>query len=142
MYKMTKKTVWYGELRTARGNTILIHDKQFPDASAGRVYFYNATRESIIEYAEDIVKPNLHELDDQAIAEVEKTCGAAWFAAREEFMAKHQGWVEANNPKSAPAPKKPKAAVVTEDDEPELELESAGDGDDDYDDDWSDDYDD
>ncbi|MCL1145517.1 hypothetical protein AB4298_10725 [Shewanella sp. 10N.261.52.F9] len=138
MYKTTKKTVWYGELRTARGNTILIHDKQFPDASAGRVYFYNATREAIIEYAEDIVKPNLHELDDQAIAEVEKNFGAAWFAAREEFMAKHQGWVEANNPKSAAAPKKAKAAPAEDDDEPEL---ASADGDD-YDDDWSDDYDD
>ena len=41
MYNTTKTPIWYGELRTARGNAIVIHDKQFPEAKAGRIYLYN-----------------------------------------------------------------------------------------------------
>ncbi len=67
MYNTAKKQVWYGELRTARGNAIVVHDNQLPEASPGRIYLFNSQRNAIIEYVEDIVKPNLHDLgEDEA----------------------------------------------------------------------------
>ncbi|MCL1124548.1 hypothetical protein [Shewanella surugensis] len=123
MYNISKKEVWYGELRTARGNTVLIYDNQFPEASAGRVYFYNTVRDEVIEYAEDIVKSNLHDLDDAAIQAAKSEYGKAWKATRLAFMDKHDGWVEANNPKSAPVKKaKPVVEPV-----PEMDNDATGD---------------
>ena len=102
MYNTAKTPIWYGELRTARGNAIVIYDKQFPEASAGRIYLYNAQRDSIIEYAEEIVRNNLHDLDSASVKKAEETYGTAWSCARSEFMSKHEGWVEANS--STPRP--------------------------------------
>lgn len=99
MYNTVKTPIWYGELRTARGNAIVIHDKQFPEASAGRIYLYNTQRDSIIEYAEDIVKNNLHDLDRASVEAAEDKYGTAWNSTRCEFMSKHEGWVEANSSK-------------------------------------------
>ena len=99
MYNTVKTPIWYGELRTARGNVIVIHDKQFPDASVGRIYLYNTERDSVIEYAEEIVKNNLHDLDKASKKTAEEAYGAAWDLARKEFMDKHDGWVEANTSK-------------------------------------------
>ncbi|GGI80122.1 hypothetical protein [Shewanella gelidii] len=136
MYNTAKKQVWYGELRTSRGNTVVIYDKQFPDATPGRVYFYNTQRDSIIEYAEDIVQANLHDLNSSETKAAEEEFGAAWEACRAEFMSQHQAWVDANQAKATPAKKtKPEPEPVIE---PEPESESL---EDDYDD-WSNEIDD
>lgn len=137
MYNTSKKSVWYGELRTSRGNTVIIYDKQFPEASVGRVYFYNTTRDAIIEYAEEIVRPNLHELTGAELATAETNYSVAWELAREAFMEKHSGWVEANNPKAVNVAKKPKPEpepIMETEDESELEVEAA---DDDFNRGWS-----
>ncbi|MCL1057387.1 hypothetical protein L2729_05180 [Shewanella gelidimarina] len=135
MYNSSKKPVWYGELITSRGNTVVIYDTQFPEAPAGRVYFYNTTRDAIIEYEEGIVKPHLHELSAAALATAEANYGAAWNVAREAFMEKHSGWVEANNPKAS-VTKKPKLEPIIE---PEAELETESTNDEDFDRGWSND---
>ncbi|GIU18379.1 hypothetical protein TUM4644_04790 [Shewanella colwelliana] len=140
MYNTSKEPVWYGELRTVRGNTILIHDKDFPEASAGRVYFYNTLRDAVIEYAEDIVKVNLHDLNDEEIKTAKAEFEANWLVTRDSFMQQHAGWVEAIHAKPTPAPKKakPEPEVDADDDETaELEVDSLDDGFDD----WSDDDD-
>ena len=142
MYNTSKEPVWFGELRTARGNTILIHDKDFPEASAGRVYLYNTARDAVIEYAEDIVMVNLHDLTDEELKAAKAEYDASWQLARAEFMQRHSGWVEAIHAKPAPAPKKPKVvdpevSSDDDDDDVELEVDSLDDGFDD----WSDDDD-
>ncbi len=129
MYNTAKKQVWIGELRTSRGNTVVIHDNQLPDASPGRVFLYNTDRNAIVEYVEEIVKPNLHELDEAAIKDAESKFSGAWQIARAEFLGKRPKVED-----SAPAPKKAKAEVEAED---SYEDDNLGD------DDWSDDdYDD
>ncbi|WP_076414317.1 hypothetical protein [Shewanella sp. UCD-KL12] len=125
MYNTTKTSLWYGELRTARGNAIVIHDKAFPEAQEGRIYLYNAVKDSIIEYAENIVAGNLHDLDKETVKAAEDTYGAAWNSARSEFMEKHQGWVEANATKHKPLISKAKAKVSDE-----VDSEPGTDGDD------------
>lgn len=135
MYKTSKKQVWIGELRTARGTSIVIRDNQLPEASSGRIYLYNAQRNAIVEYVEDIVMPNLHDIDEMAIKAAEKQYGANWKETRAAFMGKHQSLLDLDNASTATPAKKSKA-------EPELEAEPEGYADD-YDDDWSDDdYDD
>ncbi|QQX80790.1 hypothetical protein JK628_02645 [Shewanella sp. KX20019] len=139
MYNSSKKPVWYGELIASRGNTVIIYDKQFPEASAGRVYFYNTARDAIIEYAEEIVKPHLHELSGAALATAEANFGAAWDVARTAFMAQHSGWVEAHNPKTSMVKKAKPEPII----EPEAELEAESTDEDDFDRGWSnDDFDD
>ncbi|WP_028773693.1 hypothetical protein [Shewanella waksmanii] len=140
MYNTSQDPVWFGELRTPRGNTVLVHDKQFPEASQGRVYFYNTTRDAIIEYAEDIVSANLHDLDGAELEAAQAEYGLAWQAAREAFMQKHEGWVEATQSKPVAKKAKPvvEEPVAQDSDEPELEVDSI---DDDFDDSWSNDDD-
>ncbi|BDM63217.1 hypothetical protein NFHSH190041_06690 [Shewanella sp. NFH-SH190041] len=131
MYNTSKKQIWFGELRTSRGNTVVIHDNQLPDASVGRIFLYNTDRNAIVEYVEEIVKPNLYELDEAAIKAAETKFGVAWKMARADFLGKRMNVNELED--NVPVVKKPK-----------VELETEDGYDNDYDDDdWSDDdYDD
>ncbi|MGL4476251.1 MAG: hypothetical protein ACRCT7_17630 [Shewanella sp.] len=133
MYNTAKKQVWFGELRTSRGNSVVVHDNQLPDASPGRIYLFNAQRNTIIEYVEDIVKVNLYELEGDALSAAQTQYGAAWKEARAAFMVKHRSLEELEeNAYAAPARKaKPEP-------EPEPEVEGLGD---DFED-WADDFDD
>lgn len=90
MYNTVKKQLWFGELRTSQGSTIVIHDNQLPEASPGRIFMYNTTRNKIVEYVEEIVKVNLHDLDDAQTKAAMQEFGDAWKVARTEFMSKHQ----------------------------------------------------
>lgn len=139
MYNSSKKQIWIGELRTARGNTIVIRDNQLPEASPGRIYLYNTDRNAIVEYVEEIVKPNLHDIDETAIKTAESKFGNAWKATRNEFMNKHKALLELDNPQNNKTAKKSKAVA---DPEPETETDGYADDSGDFDDDWSDDFDD
>ncbi|MFV0594069.1 hypothetical protein [Shewanella sp.] len=134
MYNTAKKQVWYGELRTSKGNAIVVHDNQLPEASPGRIYLYNTERDAIVEYVEDIVKVNLHDLDDAALKAAETKFSGAWKAARAQFMGKHQARIDLNNVKDSGPVRKAKAEV-----EPEIETDAIGA---DFDEDWGDDFDD
>jgi len=80
---------WYGELRTQKGNTIIIRDDQLPSAPTGRMYLYNATRDAIIEYDETIVGPKLFPLDKDQQIKAEADFGQTWLAAKELFLQLH-----------------------------------------------------
>ncbi|MGL5360118.1 MAG: hypothetical protein ACRDBI_10460 [Shewanella sp.] len=134
MYNTAKKQVWYGELRTSKGNAIVVHDNQLPDASPGRIYLYNTERDALVEYVEDIVKVNLYDLDEAALKAAEAKFSGAWKAARAQFMSKHQARIDLNNVKDTAPVRKAKPDV-----EPEVETDAIGV---DFDDDWGDDFDD
>ncbi|UJF22605.1 hypothetical protein [Shewanella sp. OMA3-2] len=136
MYNTVKKQLWVGELRTARGNTIVIHDGQLPEASKGRIYLFNTVRNIIIEYVEDIVKVNLHDLDEAQTKAAMAEFGDAWQVARAEFMAKQQTRIDLSKVPDTAPPKKVKPA-------PEPDEIADGDDIDDFDDtdDSDDDFD-
>lgn len=140
MYNTAKKQVWFGELRTSKGNTIVVHDNQLPVAPKGRIYLYNSVRNVIVEYVEDIVKVNLHELEPAQIQAAEAEFGAAFKAARAEFMEKNQSRIDLTKiPDTAPVRKaKP---VPEPDDVPDLDTDDDF-GDDDFDDTNDDELDD
>ncbi|MCH1919966.1 hypothetical protein L9G15_11025 [Shewanella sp. A3A] len=140
MYNTAKKQVWYGELRTARGNVVVIHDNQLPEASPGRVFLYNTQRKAIVEYVEDIVKPNLYELSDDQVKAAESAFNGDWKSARSAFMAKQQSRINLANIKdTAPAGgRKAKPEPQIDDDDSDVDVTASGD---DYDDDGGDDWD-
>ncbi|UJL42315.1 hypothetical protein KDH10_003476 [Shewanella vesiculosa] len=126
MYNTAKKQVWFGELRTSKGNTIVVHDNQLPQASPGRIYFYNTIRNTIVEYVEDIVKVNLHDLDDEQTKAAIAEFNDAWKAARAEFMLKHQSRIDLSKvPDTAPRKAKPvpepDEVIDSDDDIPEFD---------------------
>ena len=137
MYNTAKKQLWVGELRTARGNTIVFQDSQLPEASTGRVYLYNTVRKTIVEYVEDIVKVNLHDLDDAQVKAALDQFGDAWKAVRAEFMLKHQARIDLSKVPDTAPPKKVKPAPepddVSDDDIVDFDDADDGDTDDDYD---------
>ncbi|RLV60592.1 hypothetical protein D5018_06495 [Parashewanella curva] len=118
MNSMDKKQLWYGELRTARGNTIVIHDQALPEASPGRIYLYNSTRESIIEYVKDIVENNLHDLDNDSLEKAQANYAEAWKQAKAEFMSKQKGNLDLS-PEIAPVATKSDESIDIEE-EPEI----------------------
>ncbi|MBB1270803.1 hypothetical protein [Shewanella sp. SR44-3] len=140
MYNTAKKQVWFGELRTSKGSTVVVHDNQLPEAPKGRIYLYNTARNVIGEYVEDIVKVNLHDLDADGLKAAEAEFGDAFRAARAEFMAKNQTRIDLSKvPDTAPVRKaKP---VPEADDLPDLDDtdddDVFGDDDEDYNDDDS-----
>jgi len=81
---------WYGELRTQKGNTIIIRDDHLPVANKGRIYLYNSERNAIVEYDESIVTPKLFPLSEEdeqrAIAEF----GKAWEVVQKKFLKSHK----------------------------------------------------
>lgn len=133
MYNTAKKQVWFGELRTPRGNTVVIHDSQLPEASVGRIFLYNTVRKAIVEYVEEIVKPNLHDLEESEIKDAQSKYGSDWKAARDDFLSQRPS-VKGVASIAPVAAKKTKQEQEPDDDE-------AFDDSDDFDDDWSNDFD-
>jgi hypothetical protein len=133
MYNTAKKQIWFGELRTSKGNTVVVHDNQLPEAPKGRIYLYNTVRNVIVEYVEDIVKVNLHDLEPTQLQVAEAEFADAFKASRAEFMDKNQSRIDITKvPDTAPARKAKPAPEPEPDDVADL---------DDSDDDFGDDED-
>ena len=77
------------ELRTQRGNTIVVKDDELPEATKGRIYLFNTAREAMVEYDADIVTPKLFELDASQQTDAESQFGKSWLEARKQVMKKH-----------------------------------------------------
>lgn len=108
---------WYGELRTKKGNTVIIRDDELPAAPTGRTYLYNVERDAVIEYDESIVGPKIFELNKDEKKEAEASYASAWQSARERFMLAHgKGPAE-------PPPPEPVVENINPDDDAILEAE-------------------
>ncbi|MCL1144120.1 hypothetical protein [Shewanella gaetbuli] len=137
MYNSAKKQLWIGELRTARGNTVVFYDGQLPDASPGRVYLFNTVRKTIVEYVEDIVKVNLHDLDDAQAKSALDQFGEDWKSVRSEFMEKHQSRIDLSKvPDTAPVKKAKPIPEPEEDSEDSDDIDDFVESDDDDDNDY------
>ena len=108
MYHDSLKKVWYGQLDTPRGSQIVIYDAKIPSPPEGRVLFYNAERESFIEYMEEIVCQKLRDLSDEEIAEYKERYEKSWKNAKKQYLATRN-----NRWSSTPADTgKPQAAEI------------------------------
>ncbi len=102
MYTDKNTSTWYGKLSTKNKDFIVIYDKRVV-ASKGRVSFYHTGRKEIVEFVEDIVKKNLHDLSDEALKEAEKEYKKEWNAAFSEYKKKHPALFPSKKV-AAPAP--------------------------------------
>lgn len=121
MAKTNDSAVWYGELRTKRGNTVVIRDDELPPAASGRIYLYNTEREAMVEYDKTIVSDKLFELEAEQQEQAEKQYKSGWEAARKQLT-------KANGKSTADTGEASKPAN-------DLALEDTDDSDDDFDDD-------
>ena len=101
MSQIDNSAAWF-ELRTQRGNTIVMKDDELPAATKGRIYLFNTERGAIVEYDPTIVSPKLFELDDAAQANAEAQFGSAWLQARKEIMKKHGKQTSSDDDEPAP----------------------------------------
>ncbi|MBT3504965.1 MAG: hypothetical protein HN475_04250 [Piscirickettsiaceae bacterium] len=88
-YAMVKKIIssdWYGELRSTRGNTIVIRDSKLSPPAQGRIYLYNTERQAIVQYDEKIVSDKLFELDSEQKKQAKKQFYAGWKAAKIQLL--------------------------------------------------------
>lgn len=105
MNSIEDSKAWYGELRTQKGNTIVIKDDQLPVARSGRMYLYNTDRDAIVEYDEAIVGPKLFPADKAQQKQAEADYGQAWLVAKELFLQAHGKGMPADQ--QAPEPEVP-----------------------------------
>jgi hypothetical protein len=119
MYDPMSTGVWYGELRTDSGSTVVIHDPKIPPSSNGRVYLFNAERGALIEYVEAIVKSKLFDLDAEQTKAARKKYAKAWKAAQNKFNSRFGLSSNVVEIKSA----KPKPVVEEEDDFDDDDME-------------------
>ncbi len=89
MYSKNKKSLWYGSLKTSKSNSIVIFDPSLPSAPTGKVFLFNSQRDDFVQYVEDIVSKNLHDLDADELKEAQNKYSAAFKKAQRNFLAKH-----------------------------------------------------
>ncbi len=102
---------WYGELRTQRGNTIIIRDDHLPAANKGRIYLYNSDRNAIIEYDEAIVTSKLFPLSEEEEAQAKAEYDKMWQDVQKKFIKSHKS--------HSPVPEYEEAVEETDEEENE-----------------------
>jgi hypothetical protein len=116
MSHIDHSSAWF-ELRTQRGNTIVMKDDELPAANKGRIYLFNTERKAIVEYDPNIVSPKLFELDASGQSNAESQFGPDWLKARTQFMKKHGKHIESYDDETETKSKKISAEAMTDDDE-------------------------
>lgn len=116
MSHIDHSSAWF-ELRTQRGNTIVMKDDELPAANKGRIYLFNTERKAIVEYDPNIVAPKLFELDASGQSNAESEFGPDWLKARTQFMKKHGKHIESYDDEVEIKPKKISAEAIGDDDD-------------------------
>ena len=85
---MSEKDIWYGVLEAGEKSSPVVRDNTL-DASEGKVYLYNHSRNQFIEYAKAIVEPKLREL---AAGDISRNdLDKAFRAALQDFNSSRKG---------------------------------------------------
>lgn len=89
MKNSKNSAISYCELRTAKGNSVVIHDNRILSEQQGRIYLYNTDKNALIQYDESIVSSKLFPLDDDQLAQAIKDHKSEWDAARKQYIREH-----------------------------------------------------
>jgi len=89
MKSSKNSAISYCELRTAKGNSVVIHDNRILSEQQGRIYLYNTTKNTLVQYDESIVSSKLFPLDDEQLAQAVKDYKSEWEAARKQYIREH-----------------------------------------------------
>ncbi|GEM_PF-684537 len=89
MKNSKKSAISYCELRTAKGNSVVIHDNRILSEQQGRIYLYNTDKNALVQYDESIVSSKLFPLDDEQLAQAVKDYKSQWETARKQYIREH-----------------------------------------------------
>jgi len=99
--------VWYGKLKVDARATPVIFDPLISPSIKGCIYLYNAERDQIVQYAWDIVKNLLADVDKSEKSAIKKSIDGKWKAARRAFTRGKEFAVKSSaqaQPVVSPAP--------------------------------------
>lgn len=84
-----RSSISYFELRTTKGNGIVIHDKRIKTRQGGRICLYNTERNAIIQYDEAIVSTKLFPINGEQAELLANQFQGAFKVARKQYMSEH-----------------------------------------------------
>ncbi|MDX2426918.1 MAG: hypothetical protein QNK15_11770 [Cycloclasticus sp.] len=84
-----RSSVSYFELRTTKGNGIVIHDKRIKTRQVGRICLYNAERDAIVQYDEAIVSTKLFPINGEQAELLASQFQDAFKVARKQYIGEH-----------------------------------------------------
>jgi hypothetical protein len=121
------KVVWYGKLKIDAKGIPVVFDPLISPSIKGCIYLYNSERDAIVQYAWNIVKDLLVDVDKAEKATMKKAIDAKWKAARKKFTKGQLYAVSSQQKESAPTPP-PESAARRWDasDDDSFELEDLG----------------
>ncbi len=85
MLTLDCKVVWYGKLKIDSKVIPVIYDPLILPSIKGCIYLYNSERDAIVQYAWNIVKDLLVDVDKVEKSTLKKAIDAKWKAARKKF---------------------------------------------------------
>ena len=124
MLTLDCKVVWYGKLKMDSKVIPVVYDPLITPSIKGCIYLYNAERDAIVQYAWNIVKDLLVDVDKVEKSTLKKGVDAKWKTARKKFTKSQTYAFTSQQEESTPAPSPESAAKrwdSTDDDSFELE---------------------
>jgi hypothetical protein len=118
------KVVWYGTLKIDSKVIPVIYDPLISPSIKGCIYLYNSERDAIVQYAWNIVKDLLVDVEKVEKGTIKKAIDTKWKAARKQFTKGQVYAVTSQQEESTPVPPPESASRrwdSTDDDSFELE---------------------
>ncbi len=127
MLALDCKVVWYGKLKIDGKGIPVVFDPLVSPSIKGCIYLYNSERDAIVQYAWNIVKDLLVDVDKVEKATIKKAIDAKWKAARKKFTKDRVYPFTSQQKETIPAPP-PEIAAKRWDasDDDDFELEDLG----------------
>jgi hypothetical protein len=121
------KVVWYGKLKVDSKAIPVVFDPLISPSIKGCIYLYNSERDAIVQYAWNIVKDLLVDVDKVEKSTLKKAIDAKWKAARKKFT-KGQTYTFTSQEKASTPVLTPESAARRWDasDDDSFELEDLG----------------
>ena len=73
-------------LQSKKGDAVVIWDSVLPKAEKGKVFLFNTSKDSLVEYVEEIVQPKLRDLTGKEQSEANDRFGERWQSVRQEYV--------------------------------------------------------
>ena len=73
-------------LQSKKGDAVVIWDSVLPKAEKGKVFLFNTSKDSLVEYVEEIVQPKLRDLTGKEQSEANARFGERWQSVRQAYV--------------------------------------------------------
>ena len=90
---------WFGHLSDKKGGSLVIWDRNGPDAPDGSIYLYVYKRDAIVQFAADLVKEHLSPADNAEIKYLSGDALRSYFQALQQYYEKVREHRAEHNPR-------------------------------------------